>query len=779
MDRIDKHQIIQKTFRVRGLVQGVGFRPNVWRLAQQANLTGTVCNDGEGVLIEVWGKQTDIDIFKTTLQQDVPPLARIDALETLDQPDRSEHPDTFTIIASDTGKVTTTIVPDAATCDQCLADINDPTNRRYRYPFTNCTHCGPRLSITHTIPYDRANTAMAHFKMCRDCQAEYEDPADRRFHAQPNACSKCGPKVWLTDKSGQTLFLTDQADAISQAASLIKQGHILAIKGIGGFHLACDSTNFKAVNSLKQRKKRYGKPFALMAKNINTIRKYTEVPDTAANALLSVASPIVLLRKHKGSTILADEIAPDQSTLGFMLAYTPLHHILLAEIDVPLVMTSGNVSSEPQVIDNEEALRKLRDIADYWLMHDRDIINRLDDSIVQLVNGDTVNLRRARGFAPDTLNLPAGFCDAPNILALGADLKNTFCLIKNGKAIVSQHIGDLHDAGVHADFRKALDLYHTANDFTPDRIAVDMHPNYASTRWGEAISNTLNCPLDYVQHHHAHIAACLAENHFDIDCPPVLGITFDGLGFGDDDRLWGGEFLIANYHSSKRVCGLDAVAIPGGDKATYEPWRNTFAHLHKALGWSHIEQEFPDLELTNFLKQKPTANIIQMIDQSLNAPTISSMGRLFDAVAAAIGLFRDNVHFEGQAAMALQALAELKPLETGSYSVEVGDKVSFAPMWKSILDDLCYETDREIIAAKFHNTIAAMVCETVDKINNCHDFNTVVLSGGVFQNSLLSGKIYATLQSNSITVLAPKKYPANDGGISLGQAVIAAAKASK
>ena len=778
-----KPEIFQKSIRVRGLVQGVGFRPNVWRLANQSNLNGTVCNDGEGVLIEVWGQGADINNFQAALRTDIPPLARIDAIEVSEvsevsdcPPTQTTSPDTFTIIASDTGKVTTTIIPDAATCDHCLADINDQTNRRYRYPFTNCTHCGPRLSITRDIPYDRANTSMAPFIMCPECQAEYEDPADRRFHAQPNACPQCGPKVWLCDKQGESLFQEGQGDVIWQAASLIKQGHILAIKGIGGFHLACDATNAEAVRTLRQRKKRYGKPLALMAGSIETIRQYAEVSDAAATTLNSASAPIVLLKKTAGAENLAPDIAPDQTTLGFMLAYTPLHHLLVTDANVPLVMTSGNVSNEPQVTGNDEALEKLSEIADYWLMHDRAIINRLDDSVVQLVNDETAHLRRARGFAPDTLILPSGFENTPNILALGADVKNTFCLIKDGKAMVSQHIGDLQDAGVHADFRKALDLYQAANDFVPQRIAVDMHPGYSSTRWGESISAKAGCPLDEIQHHHAHIAACLAENQFDINCPPVLGITFDGLGCGDDGTLWGGEFLIADYRSSRRVCGFTPVAIPGGEKASYEPWRNTFAHLHKALGWSYVTEKYPKLKLVHDLNQRPLARISKMIEQSVNSPSISSAGRLFDAVAGALDIFPDGLHFEGQAAMALQSAAENYPDETCAYKCLIDETISWQPMWEEILSDLDTGISTGRIAKRFHNTLSSAISEVVKRAVAEEGVDTVVLSGGVFQNKLLCEQTISELKPFELKVLYPKIFPANDGGVSLGQALISAAR---
>lgn len=773
-----KNTITRKTIRVRGLVQGVGFRPNVWRLARQAGVTGTVCNDGGGVLIDVTGKTESIDQFVEAIKSQSPPLSRIDALEVATEVPAKKPPSNFTIANSASGKVTTSIIPDAATCNACKDDITDPNNRRFRYPFTNCTDCGPRLSITREIPYDRANTSMAPFIMCKDCQGEYEDPADRRFHAQPNACPKCGPQVWLCDATGKTLVSEAGQDVISQTAELIKQGNIVAIKGIGGFHLACDATNSSAVRNLRARKKRYGKPLALMADSIDMIRRFALVSGPAIEALTSPAGPIVLLPKLQGAEDLADDIAPDQSTFGFMLPYTPLHHLLMSEVERPLVMTSGNVSNEPQVTENAAALDKLSSIADNWLMHDREIINRLDDSVVQQVAGKMTHLRRARGFAPESLVLPDGFGKAPDILAMGADLKNTFCMLKNGKAIVSQHIGDLQDAGVHEDFRKALDLYRKANDFSPARIAVDIHPGYWSTRWGERVGQTENIPMNQVQHHHAHIAACLAEHGFDADCDPVLGIVFDGLGFGEDNTLWGGEFLVANYKRANRVCHLEPVAIPGGEKASGEPWRNTFAHLDHAFGWPEVERRWPNLDLVYYLQKKPVNQLRHMIGKKLNAPTISSAGRLFDAVAGALGVFPDQTLFEGQAAMKLQSLAEGFPNETGIYDVSIGKTISWQPMWHGILEDLNLGAPAGRIARRFHNTLQSAICEATEKTVAEHGLNTVVLSGGVFQNRLLCELTFDGLRSQGLRVLYPDKYPANDGGISLGQAMIAAARFS-
>ncbi len=768
-------QIQARKIRVRGLVQGVGFRPNVWRLARQFSLTGSVINDGEGVLIFVWGNDTNITAFKKSLIEETLPLSRIDAIDCSVHA-ADNRPDEFTIASSDVGVVTTSIIPDAATCDQCLDDITDPQNRRFRYPFTNCTHCGPRLSITRSIPYDRQNTSMARFVMCDKCWKEYEDPADRRFHAQPNACPDCGPAVWLCDREGETIKPPVTGDVISLAADLVLRGEILAIKGIGGFHLCCDASNDEAVNRLRKCKKRYGKPLALMADSVDMVKHYAEVSDHAREALQSTPAPIVLLPKLATGRQVSNQIAPDQSTLGFMLSYTPLHHLLVANANRPLVMTSGNISNEPQVIDNDEAMAKLSAIADYWLMHDREIVNRLDDSVVQEIAGQVTSLRRARGYAPDTLILPGGFEKAPPILAMGGELKNTFCLLAQGKVIVSQHIGDLHDADIHVDYRKSLSLYQAANQFSPERIATDMHPGYFSTLWGEKVAAENGCLMDKIQHHHAHIAACLAEHEYPLHGKAVLGIALDGLGYGDDDGLWGGEFLIADYRGYQRVLSFEPVAIPGGEKASYEPWRNSFAHLHAAIGWSKVEQQYGSLELIRFLNEKPLAQIKTMIERDFNSPGISSAGRLFDAVAAVLGLFTDAVHFEGQAAMALQALAETSPHEKAAYETAIAQTISWRPMWEEILTDLAKDVSKSKIAARFHNTLINVIGEATPGIARESNIETVVITGGVFQNRLLCQGVFEALTKQRLKVLFPQKYPANDGGISLGQAAISAAR---
>ena len=761
--------------RIKGLVQGVGFRPTVWRIAKECGLVGEVLNDGKGVLIHAFGIEQAIDEFLSSLKNEAPPLSRIDDIECKNS-DMLTNKSDFVIGRSEKSTITTGIISDAATCPECVAEIFDPLNRRHGYAFTNCTHCGPRLSITRSIPYDRINTSMSDFKMCQLCQHEYENPADRRFHAQPNACGECGPQIWLSDETGNDVTPPKGADIIKFTANLIKQGHIIAIKGIGGFHLACDATNQTVVSALRQRKKRYDKPFALMGRDIAMISKYVLVDDQCKEFLTSSKAPILLLQRRCDVDLLAAELAPEQNNLGFMLPYTPLHHLLMSYLDVPIVLTSANVFDEPQVIDNDDALSKLVGIADYWLMHDRDIVNRLDDSVLQIVGGDPQILRRARGYAPEPLLLPKSFRNSPNILAMGAELKNTFCILKNGQAIVSQHMGDLQKTSVHEDYRKNLILYRQAYDFTPDCIAVDRHPRYFSTQWGEKLSEEEGCDLEYIQHHHAHIAACLAEHHVELEDAPVIGIALDGIGYGEEGTLWGGEFLQADYCNYERLRSFEAVAMPGGSKASYEPWRNSIAHLHSAFGWEDVEAKYSDLEIIKFLKTKPVSQIVTMIERKLNAPKVSSTGRLFDAVAAVLGICRETVSFEGQAAMQLQSIAETQMAEDGIYSYGFEETIKWKPLWEDILQDIRSGSDKASIAARFHNTLAHIIYLTAVQLANENDIDTIVLSGGVFQNKLLLEKVLHYFKTSKLKLLMPQVFPANDGGISLGQAIISAAR---
>lgn len=642
MNTIEPQNKYGEQIRVSGIVQGVGFRPHVWHLANDLGISGSVCNDGEGVLIHAWASAATLDDFITRLENEAPPLARIDKLERSDLSDQCATDD-FEILSSKASENTTGVVADAATCADCLAEVLDPNNRRYRYAFTNCTHCGPRLSIIKAIPYDRANTSMQNFKMCAACQQEYDDPADRRFHAQPNACADCGPQLSLVNDSGADI---DCDDVIDAARELIKQGAIVAVKGIGGFHLACDAMNDEAVRTLRKRKRRYHKPFALMASNIEMIKSYANVNDREEHLLNDKAAPVVVLTAKENS--LPDEIAPGQNTIGFMLPYSPLHCLLTEGMQQPLVMTSGNSSDEPQCIDNQAALEQLKGIADYCLLHDRDIVNRLDDSVIRLMDNKPRFFRRARGFAPESIPLPEGFEQAPNILAMGAELKNTFCLTKGKEAILSQHIGDLEEVAAIVDYRYQLQLYRQLFEHKPQVIAVDKHPDYLSTKLGKELASEDKLVCEEVQHHHAHIASCMAEHGLPLNTKTVLGVAMDGLGFGEDGTIWGGEFLLADYTDFKRVAALQAVPMPGGVQAIREPWRNTFAHLLQHMDWQDINNQYADLDIISFLEDKPIKNLKTIIDKKLNSPLASSCGRLFDAVAAAIGVCRDQVSHEGR-----------------------------------------------------------------------------------------------------------------------------------
>ncbi|HSO84831.1 carbamoyltransferase HypF [Thiocapsa sp.] len=792
-----------ESIRVRGLVQGVGFRPTVWRLARACGLRGDVRNDGEGVLIRVCGSVAGYDPgvsgFLNRLLKECPPLARIDSIERRPIADPQAladltQQDDFVILESAATAVHTGIVADAVTCAACVAEIRDPADRRFRYPFTNCTHCGPRLSIVAGIPYDRARTSMSAFPMCPDCAAEYKDPADRRFHAQPNACPVCGPKVWLQDAAGCVLDPTalGAEDAIAAASRLLAEGRILAIKGIGGFHLACDATNPDAVAELRRRKRRYAKPLALMARDLDVIRGYCRVAARDAALLSGPAAPILLSdrvgsrgaeRDGERPRPLAPDVAPGQTTLGVMLPYSPIHHLLLADWDRPLVMTSGNLSEEPQCIDNGDALGRLGQLADVLLLHDRAILNRVDDSVVRVMAGEPRLLRRARGFAPTPLPLPPGFEDAPPLLALGGELKNTFCLVRDGQAILSQHLGDLEDAKTAREFERTLALYLDLFQVVPEALAVDLHPDYRSSLIGRDRAARDGLPLIGVQHHHAHLASTLADNGWPLDAGPVLGILLDGLGYGSDGTLWGGEFLLGDYLDFKRVAHLKPVSMPGGTRAILEPWRNLYAHLESAGGWAAWRARFAGLEPIERLDAKPLAILNTLIARGLNAPLSSSTGRLFDAVAAALGVGGEVLTYEGQAAIALESLAAVAMDRVGDgylfarSTAPTGEVVlDPAPLWDALLADLSRGRPPEEIAAAFHVGLATALVTLGLDLASRYGISTVALSGGVFQNRLLLESVASGLEAAGLRVLLQRQVPANDGGISLGQAAVAAAR---
>ncbi|WP_027149891.1 carbamoyltransferase HypF [Methylobacter tundripaludum] len=765
-----------RAIRVRGIVQGVGFRPTIWRLARQHRLTGEVWNDGLGVMIHAFGSDEDLEAFIEQIPLQLPPLARLDSLEaqSLDEQPQSNE---FRIVASRHNGVETPIAADAATCVDCLADIADPGNRRYRYPFTNCTHCGPRLSIIRKVPYDRCHTGMAEFAMCPQCRQEYDNPADRRFHAQANCCPDCGPKLWLEDRHRVQL---DCADPLTHAAALIRQGYIIAIKGLGGFHLACNATDADAVNRLRERKRRYAKPFALMADAI-TITRYALMDEEETRALHDKAAPIVLLTA-KGETV-APGVAPDDDKLGFMLPYTPLHTLLLQALDEPIVLTSGNISDEPQCTDNDEAREKLADIADYLLLHDRPIVNRLDDSVARLMDGKMRLLRRARGYSPEALLLPPGFEQTDTILAMGAELKNSFCMLKNDQAVVSQHIGDLENAAVQRDYRNAIDLYKNLYGFKPQCIAVDNHPGYLSTQYGQTLAETDAAVLVPVQHHHAHLAACLAEHGVALNAPPVLAAIFDGLGLGDDGALWGGEFLLGDYRGYTRLGHFQPIALPGGTQAMREPWRNSYAQLLYYFDWETLQRDFADLDIIKVLASKPLAMLTTMISKNLNSPPSTSCGRWFDAFAATLGLHSEQVHYEGQAAIALEILATPLFADEQAYpqawAIDRSGELSvlsWQGLWLAVLADLKRGADKARIAARIHHSLIAATVELLSELSRQTGIDRIVLSGGVFQNRLLLEGVSGELRRYGKTVLSPQRYPMNDGGLALGQAVIAAAR---
>ncbi len=653
--------------RIEGLVQGVGLRPTVWRLAQRLGLRGTVGNDGQGVLVHVCGAGDALASFVYGLRQEAPPLARI---ERIDPQDAEPLPldAGFTILPSNHGGAHTGVAPDAASCAACVAEVFDPSQRRYRYPFTNCTHCGPRLTIVLGIPYDRASTTMRAFTLCAACRAEYDEPADRRFHAQPIACAHCGPRAWLVAADGTNVAASELGtqDVCDSVGSLLQNGAIVAIKGLGGFQLACNATDASAVDRLRARKHRDHKPFALMARSVDQIRRFCSVDAQEESLLCGPTAPIVLLRRRADAPALADGVAPGLRTLGFMLPNTPLHHLVLQHAEHPIVLTSGNRSGEPQQIDNRLALQQLGAIADYFLLHDRDVARRVDDSVQRVFAGQAQVLRRSRGMAPAPIRLPSGFGAAPPILALGGEHKNSFCLLRGSEAIVSHHIGDLQDAYTYADFQRSVQDYLQLFEHHPALLAVDRHPEYLSGKFARAWAGGAGDVAIHrveVGHHHAHIAACLADNGVPLDAPAVIGIAMDGLGYGENSELWGGEFFLADYRHCRRLATLRPIALLGGAQAMREPWRNTYAHLMACIGWPELVQRHGALDLVRRLDAKPRALLDGMLRGGVNSAPASSCGRLFDAVAAACGQCFERSDYEGEAAITFEALADAHALE--------------------------------------------------------------------------------------------------------------------
>ena len=787
----DPAKVVSLEVRVRGRVQGVGFRPTVWRHSRALGLRGEVFNDSEGVFIRLWGAEQQITIFLDRLRQEPPVLARIDSIECTEG--RGDMPADFRIAPSMEGRAHTQIAPDAAICRACAAEILNSRERRANYPFTNCTHCGPRLTIVTGIPYDRANTTMAPFPMCAACEAEYTDPGDRRFHAEAIACGACGPRIALRRLDGHAPDLEKLSgeECLATAHRLIMSGAILALKGLGGYHLACDATNFDAVSRLRRLKRRDAKPFALMARDLGVIRDYCAVGEEEERLLISSAAPIVLLNTRGGKR-LPPVVAPSLNALGFMLPTTPLHLLVMQGFAGPLVMTSGNLSDEPQAIDDNDARERLAAIASHALVHDRRIANRVDDSVVRVMAGRARVLRRARGYAPAPLRLPSGFESAPPLLAFGGELKAAFCLLKDGEATLSQHQGDLEDERTIDDYRKNLGLYARLFDHRPAAFIVDSHPDYVSTKFAREQGLATSMPVMEAQHHHAHVAACLAENGRPLDAPPVLGVVLDGLGFGDDGTIWGGEFLLADYRGYQRLGALRPVPMPGGAQAVREPWRNLYAHLAALMDWPEFARHFSQLDLCAELSKRQLPTLEAMMRSGVNSPMASSCGRLFDAVAAALDICPDRQAYEGETGARLEAIVDESELRNGDeahcYSFSLSPRSPAGPqylepatMWRALLDDLMTRAPPPIIAARFHKGLAAAIVAMTKQLAQKDSvrarlFDTVALSGGCFQNQILFAEVLRRLEQADFKVLTHAEVPTNDGGLALGQAAIGGAR---
>ena len=816
----------RKSIRVRGVVQGVGFRPFVFRLATEEQLAGLIGNDTDGVIIEIEGPAPRIESFLSRLQAETPPLARIDSVAVADLAPSGET--TFRIVASEVlGKVSTGIPADAATCGDCLRELLDPADRRYRYPFLNCTNCGPRFTITRRIPYDRPQTSMAVFPMCPQCQAEYDDPLNRRFHAQPNACAICGPHVWLLDPReieiastnplkgaslwqeppGHNAIDTEKDSSGRQEASghdfsraedwrkregalapegnaavvetveRLLHGDILAIKGIGGFHLSVDATNESAVTRLRGRKHRYGKPLAVMVRDLDAAQTFCDLGAAEAALLTTPARPIVLLRARPHNGI-APSVAPGIPWLGIFLPYAPLQHLLFADPRVTaLVMTSANLSEEPIAIDNDEAGARLGNIADAFLMHNREILQRCDDSVAAIVDGAPQLIRRARGYVPLAVPLPI---ESPPLLAVGGHLKNVFALARGKFVYQSQHLGDLENLTGRQFFEESLaHLMHTF-EIEPQAVAHDLHPGYLSTSWAKEWAAQRNLPLIGVQHHHAHIAACMAEHGI---LEPVIGLSLDGTGYGTDGRIWGGEVLICRLDgpdpsSFSRFAHLDYTPIPGGEAAIHEPWRMAFAHL-LAGGFSETEAA----ELTG-ANEKEARLLARMIERNLNSPPTSSLGRLFDAVAAVV-LNRRKVDYDAQAAIELEGICvdESDPLPNQEYVPQLstrgrigsGAVLRIDNLWHAVVGDLRGNLPKSCIAARFHTGIAEGFIQAAASARESTGISRVVLSGGCMHNRRLTRLLRSGLEEKGFQVFQHRQVSPGDGGLSYGQAVVAAA----
>jgi len=749
--------MVRVRIHVDGIVQGVGFRPFVYTLARELAVAGFVRNTAAGVVIEAEAPPAVVDAFAAALRSGAPALARIDELRREPIPGTGAGGFEIELSTAD-GPRRTLISPDTATCADCLAELADPTDRRHRYPFINCTNCGPRFTIITGVPYDRPATTMAGFPMCADCRREYDDPADRRFHAQPVCCPACGPRLRLVDTAGAEL----PGEPVNAAADLLLSGAVIAVKGLGGYHLAVDARSEEAVATLRARKHREDKPFAVLLSDLDGVRAWCDVTPAAAELLAGHRRPIVLLPRRPDAR-LAAALAPGNDHVGVLLPYTPLHHLLAAAVSGPIVLTSGNVSDEPISYLDDEATTRLAGIADAFLLHDRPIRMRTDDSVVRMVRGHPQPVRRSRGYTPEPITLPLS-CPRP-VLAVGAELKNTFCLARDRQAFVSHHIGDLENFETLRSFIDGIAHFGMLFDITPEVVAYDLHPEYLSTKHA---MDLVDVELIGVQHHHAHIASCLADNG---EVGPVVGVAYDGTGYGTDGTLWGGEILLADLTGFRRLAHLEPVPLPGGAAAIRAPWRMAAAHLQAAYG-----EELPvGLEVSG-RHEALWGQVLAMAARGVNAPMTSSAGRLFDAVAALTGV-RDDVNFEGQAAIELEQCVDLG--ETGSYPMGARDGLLLgSDLIRAVVDDLGRGVGVPAIATRFHRGLAAATVQAAATAAREHALDTVALSGGVFQNVVLLDLVTDGLEREGLRVLTHEQVPCNDGGISLGQAAVAAAQCS-
>lgn len=802
---------------IRGIVQGVGFRPFVYGLAERCGVRGSVRNDSLGVEIAAFGEADALDAFVAGIREDHPPAARLYELRV--EPIPFEARDAFVIEPSEVlDERFVPLSPDLATCADCLRELFDPNDRRYRYPFINCTNCGPRFTIIRDIPYDRPKTTMDVFPMCPDCEREYHDPRDRRFHTQPNACPVCGPRVTLLDENGRD---TGCDDPVRAAIDLLLAGKVVAVKGLGGYHLACDATSDAAVGALRSRKWREDKPFAVMMRSLDEIDRSCVLDETARELLTSVRTPIVLLDKRSAPIdktggrgrpalqapevrLLSEQVAPMQQRWGVMLPYTPVHHLLMDGVQRPLVMTSGNVSDEPIAFRNDDALERLHGIADAFLVHNREIRTRCDDSVTTVFRGRPYILRRSRGHVPEPLILPVA---APkHLLAVGAELKNTFCLVRENMYFVSHHIGDLENVETLAAFEDSLAHMKQLLYVEPEVVVYDLHPDYLATKYALSLQGVEKIGI---QHHHAQVLSCVADaaardaagderslvDAESLTSERVIGVAFDGLGYGDDGHIWGGEFLVFDALGYRRVGHLDEVPMPGGTKAILEPWRMAVAHLRAAFGDCVPALGIP---LTETLDVAEYEVLVQMIEKSVNSPPTSSMGRLFDAVSAvaqatacddeaggfvqatrSVAGVRRAIHYEGQAAIELEYYTD--PAVEGAYPFDIeaiADGrliVSAAPLFGALVKDLERGEPVAVLSTRFHNGVAEMIVAVCERIRDAEGVSTVALSGGVFQNRYLLTRAVELLEQAGFRVLVHSRVPANDGGIALGQALHAAA----